>query len=218
MATTDGGASGPVASSPRPTQRAMVLAVGRAATTSATLVLVYFVIPIGRRETSLSLVLFGAGLAGFTLLLSWQIRSVMQSKAPWLRAIEVLTTSVPLFLLFFATTYYVLSLHHGDAFSGSLTRLDALYFTVTVFATVGFGDISAHTQTARAIVTVQMVSDLIVIGVGIRVLLGAVRIGLERQGRPAATPGADSAAVDTQHSSSTNGPSVGVSSGADDAN
>jgi voltage-gated potassium channel len=61
-----------------------------------------------------------------------------------------------------------------------LTRTDALYFTVTVFATVGFGDITAASQSARALVTAQMILDLIVLGAVIRVFIGAVR--LARQG------------------------------------
>ena len=56
-----------------------------------------------------------------------------------------------------------------------LTRLDTLYFTVTVFSSVGFGDISALSQNARALVTVQMVLNLLVLGAGIRVFVGAVQ-------------------------------------------
>lgn len=214
MTTTEDIASRPNAS-PRPTPRATVLAVGRALVTSATLGVVYFVVPMGNRETRLGLVLFVVGLMGFALLLSWQVRSVMRARAPWLRAIEVLATSVPLFLLLFATTYYLLARHSAEAFAGSLSRLDALYFTVTVFATVGFGDISAHTQAARAIVTIQMITDLIVIGIGIRVLLGAVRIGLERQGRN--TSGDVSGQLPAQPATTTKKHHAGVSSGVDDA-
>ena len=38
-------------------------------------------------------------------------------------------------------------------FSEPLTRTGALYFTVTVFSTVGFGDITAKTEAARLVVT-----------------------------------------------------------------
>jgi len=172
----------------RPNRRVVAFAMGRAMATSTALVVLYFVAPIGGRMTTFGVVLFPAGLIGLAGLLWWQVRSVMFSTGPWLRAIEALATSVPLFLLLFATTYYLIDRHDAQAFGGSLTRLDALYFTVTVFATVGFGDIAAHSQAARAIVVVQMMADLIVIGVGIRVLLGAVRIGLERQERGTTTP------------------------------
>jgi voltage-gated potassium channel len=66
------------------------------------------------------------------------------------------------------------------SFSSPLTRTDALYFTVTVFSTVGFGDITAKTEAARLVVTGQMIADLLILGVGIKVILGAITRG-ERQ-------------------------------------
>jgi uncharacterized protein with GYD domain len=49
--------------------------------------------------------------------------------------------------------------------------------TVTIFATVGFGDISAKVETARLVVTAQMLLDLVVLGLVIQVVLGAVKRG-----------------------------------------
>jgi hypothetical protein len=73
--------------------------------------------------------------------------------------------------------------NHGS-FNEVLTRTDGIYFTVTVFATVGFGDIAATTQTARLVVTSQMLVDLLILGVGLRVFMGAVRRGRQRQAAP----------------------------------
>ena len=55
-------------------------------------------------------------------------------------------------------------------------RDSSLYFTVTVFATVGFGDIVATSHTARSMVTVQMVLDLILLGAVVRAFVEAVRM------------------------------------------
>jgi hypothetical protein len=63
-----------------------------------------------------------------------------------------------------------------------LTRTDALYFTVTVFSTVGFGDIAPKSEVARVVLIVQMLGDLAVLGAGIRILLGAVQRGRQRPG------------------------------------
>ena len=57
----------------------------------------------------------------------------------------------------------------------ALTRTDTLYFTVTVFATVGFGDISPASQAARLVVTAQMILNLIVLGLGVRLIVGAAQ-------------------------------------------
>ena len=67
----------------------------------------------------------------------------------------------------------------------TLTRVDALYFTVTVFSTVGFGDISAATEPARVLVTIQMILNLIFLGAGVRLLTAAVHSGRKSQDRDA---------------------------------
>ncbi len=51
---------------------------------------------------------------------------------------------------------------------------------MTVFTTVGFGDITAKSETARVVLIVQMLADLAVLGAGARVLLGAVQRGRQR--------------------------------------
>src|SRR4029453_2420236 len=80
---------------------------------------------------------------------------------PGLRAVESLATSVPFFLLLFAATYVVLAELSASNFGGHLTHTDGLYFTVTMFSTVGFGDVTAKSDTARLVVTGQMIADLI---------------------------------------------------------
>jgi hypothetical protein len=78
-----------------------------------------------------------------------QVRSIIRAAYPALRAVGALATSVPVFLLLFAGTYFVMGSISVDNFSQPLTRTDTLYFTVTVFATVGFGDITAVSEAAR---------------------------------------------------------------------
>ena len=79
-------------------------------------------------------------------------------------------------------------------FNEPLTRTDALYFTVTVFATVGFGDIVATTEGARVLVMGQMVAGIVIIGLGARIIVDAVKRGQQRQPAPGsdATSDADS--------------------------
>ena len=84
-------------------------------------------------------------------------------------------------MLLFASAYYVMARGTPGSFSQQLTRTDALYFTVTTFTTVGFGDITAVSQTARLVVTVQMILDLLALGLGIRVFIGAVKRARESQ-------------------------------------
>ena len=71
---------------------------------------------------------------------------------------------LPLFLVLFASTYFVMERASAASFTEPLTRTDALYFTVTVFSTVGFGDITAKSEAARVVLIVQMLADLAFLG------------------------------------------------------
>ena len=96
---------------------------------------------------------------------------------------------LPFYLVLFASTYFLMERASAANFTQPLTRTDALYFTVTVFATVGFGDITAKSETARVELIVQMIGDLALLGAGLRVLLGAVQRGRERRSDTGDGPG-----------------------------
>lgn len=51
---------------------------------------------------------------------------------------------------------------------------------MTVFSTVGFGDITAKSELARVLLIIQMLADLALLGTGVRLILGAVQRGRER--------------------------------------
>jgi voltage-gated potassium channel len=153
----------------------------RVLASAAIVVTAYYLLPFDRAASWGAITLLVAGLLALIVLIGFQVRAIVRSRYPNLRAIEALATSLPLFLLLFAGTYYVMARLSPGSFGGHLSRTDAMYFTVTVFTTVGFGDISAKTETARLVVTGQMISDLLVLGLGIRIILGAVSRGQHRR-------------------------------------
>jgi hypothetical protein len=99
----------------------------------------------------------------------------VRSHFPGIRATQALAATTALLLLLFASTYFVMSADDPAAFTETLSRSDALYFTIVVFSTVGFGDITPHAEAARLVVAGQIMLDLLVLGLGIQVILGAVR-------------------------------------------
>ena len=151
------------------------------------LVVIYYLLPLDRSSIAVAVTLLIIGLVALMGLVTYQVRSIIRSSFPLLRGVEALATSIPLFLLLFAATYIVLATISAGNFSEPLSRTDAIYFTVTVFATVGFGDITAKAEVARLVVTGQMLADLIVLGLGVRVLLSAVQRGRQRS-PPAPAP------------------------------
>jgi voltage-gated potassium channel len=165
----------------RPPFRAMVQAVLRAVGTTVVLLAIYYLLPLDHYSTVVAATTLVIGLVLLIALIGFQIRTIIRSPFPGLRAIEALGTSLPLFLLLFASTYVVMAAISAGSFNQPLTHTDALYFTVTVFATVGFGDIVPKTETARLVVTGQMAADLVIIGIGAKIILGAVTRGRHRQ-------------------------------------
>jgi len=173
-----GGRSERLMTAPR---RRVALALLRAALTATVLVVLYYSVPVtGAMDASAVALLLG-GLLVFAVVITWQIRAIVESSYPGLRAVEALAFAIPLFLLLFALVYFKMADLQAQAFSEPLNRTDSLYFTITVFSTVGFGDITPLTQPARIVTMVQMLGDLVVVGLVLQVMLGAVKAGRRRR-------------------------------------
>jgi hypothetical protein len=147
----------------------------RAAGSTAALVAIYYLLPFDHVSQWAATTMLIAGLIALIALVTYQVRSILSAEFPALRAIEALAVSVPLFILLFAAAYVIMARLSAGSFSQPLNHTDALYFTVTVFSTVGFGDITAKTDTARLVVTAQMICDLVILGLAIQVIVGAVK-------------------------------------------
>jgi hypothetical protein len=153
----------------------------RALGSIAALVALYYVLPLDHASTAVAVTILVVGLVALIAVVALQVRWILRSPFPGLTAVEALATSVPFFLLLFASSYVVMASMSASSFSEPLTRSDTLYFTVTVFSTVGFGDITAKTETARLVVTGQMIADLVIVGLAVKVIVGAVRQRRSRQ-------------------------------------
>jgi hypothetical protein len=159
----------------------VTVAALRALLTASVLVALYYLLPLDLDDSGTSeVVKLAAGALVFVGLMTWQLRAITQSATPGLRALEALFFALPLFIILFATAYYGMSQADAADFTAPLSRTDALYFTVTIFSTVGFGDISARAESARLVVTAQMLLDLVIIGAGAKIILGTVQRTKER--------------------------------------
>jgi len=147
----------------------------------AALAAMYFLVPTKAPGKGSDLPWLLLELSLFAVVAAIQVPAIVNAKYPILRAAVALGVLVPLYLLIFARLYLSSSLSDPGAFTRPLDHTTALYFTVTVFATVGFGDIVAQTNNMRMLVTGQMLINLIVVGVVIRLLVSAARRGVEQR-------------------------------------
>jgi voltage-gated potassium channel len=161
----------------------------------------FYVVPIGHESGVRAFVRLGADVALIGAVFAWQIRRISVAELPELRAIEALGIVVVLFLVAFSGIYLGMSHESPLTFtqppstressapvSRGLDQTEALYFTITIFSTVGFGDITPRTDPARLVVAAQMLLDLAIIGAVVRLIFNAAKSRIAPAEAPTAGP------------------------------
>lgn len=172
---------GPSFSDAHQRRRLVLWAIVRVVAIAVFVVAAYFAAPVGQDADALGIVVLVLGAIGFVASLVFQVRRILDSPAPQLRAAEALATTAILVIVVFAFIYVCMSVTDAATFSEPITKVNGLYFTVTVLATVGFGDITPETDSSRLVVTGQMLLNLLIVGVVVKIIIGASRIAVERR-------------------------------------
>jgi hypothetical protein len=143
----------------------------------------YYLLPVKRDSDATTALRLTVDLALVAVFLGWQTSRLARSELPELRAAQALGAFVRLFIGVFSSIHLSLSQSDSSNFSQTLDHTEALYFTTTVLSTVGFGDITPHTDPARIAVSIQMLLDLVIIGIVVRLRFGAAKTRIAR-GQP----------------------------------
>jgi voltage-gated potassium channel len=137
---------------------------------------IYFVAPLRQDDDPLPVAAATAIALVSALLLALlaanRIRGVLQGDLS--EGVHGLITVLALAVLGFAMGYFILARSDPSQIAGLNTRLDALYFTLTTLATVGFGDIHPSGQAARGVACVNILFNAVVIASLARTILGVV--------------------------------------------
>ena len=158
-------------------RRQLVMAFLRSLGMAVLLIAAYYLVPTEPHPHRGVVWRLTVALVLFVVVLANEIRSIVNHDYPILRATVSMATVIPLFLVLFAWIYLTMSHSNPLAFNTPLSRTKALYFATTVFSTVGFGDIVPKLDNARIVVMVQMITDLIVLAVVVRLIFGAASRG-----------------------------------------
>ncbi len=171
----------------RERRKAVVTTTIRSVLAFAGVLGIYFLLPVGDwggdGVSAFRLVL---GVLMFAAFLGWQVRRILSSAVPALQAIEALIVAIPTFIVVYASTYVSISQASPGSFSETIDKTSALYFTVVTLGTVGYGDIAPVTSGARMAVSSQVMFDLVLIAVVVRLLTGAAKRSLDRRSEPPA--------------------------------
>jgi voltage-gated potassium channel len=148
--------------------------------TLAAVIVAFYAAPVGELPSGSGLVLSTVGLLVGVGLLAWSmVRQVQRlaRRAPGDESVRLEGLVLLLYVVVpvFALGFYALEHADADQFAGLDTKTDALYFSTSTVATVGFGDVHATGQLARALVTVQITFDLVFVAALGSVLANQIR-------------------------------------------
>ncbi len=146
----------------------------------ASVLLVYYAAPVGELPSRLGILLSVLGLLGGLGVLVWliirQVRLLGHSD-PGDTSVRADSLILLIFVIvpLFSIGYFALDRAASGQFAELSTKTDALYFTLSTLATVGFGDVHATGQLARVLVMIQMVFDLVFVAAVVSFLTSHIR-------------------------------------------
>jgi hypothetical protein len=138
----------------------------------------YYLLPIDRFGfigTVNSVVVFAAGLAAISALILFQVRRFRIEGARHGSSIAGVVAALYLAVLFFAAVYFGLASHDPASIASLRTKTDALYYSLSITSTVGFGDVHAISQVARTAVTIHLAFNIGFLAVAVAVLRAKAR-------------------------------------------
>jgi voltage-gated potassium channel Kch len=156
------------------------------------LVVIYYLAPVEPDVAGVRLVVRAAGMVAAAVVMALLVARLVTRLVrddPGVRPASLL---VALFggVVLFAFVDYMIAISSPGQFHDLRTKTDALYFAVTTLATVGYGDVYASGQLARAVVIGQLLFNLAVLATGGAVLVGRITAGQrrDREGPPRSSP------------------------------
>jgi voltage-gated potassium channel len=154
---------------------------------STLLLILYYVVPVGPGDDgwrlALRLAAAVACVVGAAYLIVRQVRKQLKPAGdePPLAGLAVALVAG---LVAFAMADYLIAYSDPAAFAELRTRTDALYFALSTLLTVGYGDVHAVGQVARAVVSAQMAFNIVVLATAASFLANQISDRVRRRRGP----------------------------------
>ena len=159
----------------RQTRRLVILMFLRLVLGVGVVLLVYALLPMGGDQWwSAVIPLLVIGTCVFTYVFVHGLRRIISGRHPAIEAVETMVLTILVVIVVFATIAVDIEAQWPGSYSEGLTKIDGIYFSVTTIATVGYGDITPVTEGARLATVVQMLANLAVLGLAVRLLTRAL--------------------------------------------
>lgn len=104
-----------------------------------------------------------------------------RSRHPLVTGMAFVIAMATILVLSYSWLYLSMSTVNAESFTESLTKSSAVYFTMTILSTVGFGDITPVGDMPRLVVTSQMVVGFSVLTVAIKTITTTTSTAIKRK-------------------------------------
>lgn len=152
--------------------------------TCALILAIFYLVPVEPGVHGVRLVLRSAGTVACLLVVAWlvgsQIRRQVARPEP-AGGLAGIAVALVAGLAIFALADFVIARSGPHQFVGLQTKTDALYFALATLATVGYGDVYANGQLARAVVIAQMTFNLVVLATGASIFINLLTQRVKRK-------------------------------------
>lgn len=118
----------------------------------------------------------------FTFVTVMALIRLSKARRPLFEGLTFVAIMASILVLSYSWLYLVMSVSDPTAFTEQLSKVSAVYFTVTVLATVGFGDITPTGDISRLVVTSQMLLGFTVITIAIKTVLSSTTSAVKKRG------------------------------------
>ena len=135
----------------------------------------YFLFPVTRETDTGTIARAGAAVLVLVLLALGVVRQLKVHLDQTDRRIDGLIVTIMTVVAVFSFIFYALALHSPGQFDGLETRIDSLYFVAATMATIGYGDVHAAGQTARGLVLVLMVFNVVFVGTAVALMSSHIK-------------------------------------------
>lgn len=120
-------------------------------------------------------------LVFFTFITVMALIRLSKARRPLFEGLAFVAVMAAVLVLSYAWLYLVMSVSDPATFTEDLNKVSAVYFTVTVLATVGFGDITPTGDVSRLVVTSQMLLGFTVITIAIKTVLSSTSTAVKKR-------------------------------------
>jgi hypothetical protein len=129
----------------------------------------YYAFPVGLGDEPVAVAGLLLTVGGMALLI-WTMVKEFENlrRGEMTRSSQALSMLLILLVMGFSLAFFLLNHVRPDEVADLNTRTDALYFTLSTMATVGYGDVHAEGQVARVLVSGLIVFNLVVVAALVR--------------------------------------------------